>query len=712
MQDVTELCHRQLRANCRLQRPGEAVTENELLHLSVFGHSDRLRRVPAKLLQSRYRSLLAASWLIVVAMGETMAGSVEFLVLGPTEACRDGRQLALSGPRRRALVARLLLDAGRVVTAEGLLVDVWGSEASPASTATLQSHISQLRKVLGGCLETRHAGYALCLDSAVLDAAEFERHIEAATSRLANGDHLSALASLTEALALWRGRAFQEVADQPWARPEAARLDELRARSVEQRLKVLLAAGRHELVAGEAEAAVAEQPLREQRWAIMMLALYRCGRQADALNACRRLRALLAEELGIDPSPPLVALEAAILRQEPALRPPSADFEGTAEKAGRQLSEGRIAAGRRDWEPACQLLVAADRLAPLDAGDLELLGDVAFMAGEQDISIAARQRAHRLWLDAGQPARAAILALLIVGNYYVRNRPAIAAGWYHKGRRLLEDQPEGPAHGVLAFTGALIALAKGEPEAAAAVAVRAQSIGRSSADADTETIGLTLHACALTRLGRSGEAQPMLDEALATASSGVLGPVATGQIFCWSTQALIAIGDYARAAEWVETIEATGIAGIPGDCRVHRAEVLRALGRLAEAETEAAAARSQIQSVDLLHAGIAHYELAMIHLTRGDLARAEQALGHAAACGAAIQPGLALLQLARGEPQQALAMIQAALTSAAHDPLGQVRLLPAAIRIASAAGRADRAAEMAAKLQQLASPPTSAHLPA
>jgi len=664
------------------------------------------------MVQRRFKRLAVSELAGGPDVNRIMADSLEFLILGPTEARGDGRPLALSGPRRRALVARLLLDAGRVVSADTLIADVWGAQASPASLATLHSHISQLRKVLGACLETGHAGYALSLDSAGLDAAQFERLAEAAASRLAGGDHHSALASVVEALALWRGQAFQEVADQPWAQPEAARLEELRARSVEQRLRMLLAAGQHELVTGEAEAAVAEQPLREQRWAIMMLALYRCGRQADALNASRRLRSLLVNELGIDPSPPLVALEEAILRQDLPPGPPTADLGPAAGKAGRDLREGRLAADRRDWASACQLLVTADRLDPLGVGDLELLGDAAFMTGEQDISIAARQRAHHLWLEAGQPARAAVVAFLIVGNYYVRNRPAIAAGWYHKGRRLLEDQPQGPAHGVLAFTGALIALANGEPESAAAAAAEAQRIGRSFADADVEAIGLTLHACALTRLGRIDEAQPMLDEALATASSGILGPVATGQIFCWSTQALVAVGDYARAAEWIESIEATGISGFPGDCRVHRAEVLRALGQVADAEAEAAAARSQIQSVDLLHAGIAHYELAMIHLTRGDLARAEQALGHAAACGAAIQPGLALLQLARGDAQQALEMIEAALASAIHDPVGQIRLLPAAIQIASAARRADSAAEMAAQLQQLASSSKPAHLPA
>jgi DNA-binding SARP family transcriptional activator len=587
----------------------------------------------------------------------TTIGPIEFRVLGPTEAGRDGALIPLGGARRRTLVARLLLEPGQVVPADTLIADVWESKVSPTAAATLQSHISQLRKVLGACLQSRSAGYALCVDSAVMDAAEYERKASTGTSQLYSGAYLSALDTLTEALALWRGRAFQDVADRPWAQPEAARLEELRANGIEQLLQARLQAGQHEQVAADAEAAVAEQPLREQRWATLMLALYRCGRQADALRAYQRLRALLADQLGIDPSPPLAALEAAILRQDRSLDSPMHEARAGAGIAANQLRQGRVAARQRDWRSACELLAAADHLAPLSADDLALLGDVAFMAGNQEASISARQRAHVLWLEGGQTARAAVAALFIVGNYYVRNRPAIAAGWYHKGRRLLHDQPECPAHGVLAYTSALLAMANGQPDAALAAAARAQRIGRFFADADIWAIALTLHGCALARLGRLDEAQPMLDEALATASAGQLGPVATGQIFCWSTQALLAVGDFARVAEWIEAIEASGIAGIPGDCEIHRAEVLRALGRLDDAESEATTALLAIQAVDLLHAGIAYYELAMIHLARGDLRRAERALEHAAACGAVIQPGLALLRQAQGDLLRATAMI-------------------------------------------------------
>ncbi|MER6894312.1 hypothetical protein, partial [Amycolatopsis sp. NPDC000740] len=364
------------------------------------------------------------------------------------------------------------------------------------------------------------------------------------------------------------------------------------------------------------------------------------------------------------------------------------------------LFQGRAAARQREWRNACELLIAADRTAGLGADDLELLGDVAFMAGEQTRSISARQRAHFLWLDAGRPDRAAIAAFLIVGNHYVRNRAAIAAGWYHKGRRLLVGQPEGAAHGVLAFTGALVAMANGRPDASEAEAAEAQRIGRAVADQDIEAVGLTLRGCALARLGRFDEALCLLDEALATASTGRLGPIATGQIFCWSTQALLATGDYARAAEWIEAIEASGIRGIPGDCQIHKAEVLRALGQPDEAETEMIAARSQIQAVDLLHAGIAHYELAMIYLSRGELFRAERALGHAEACGAVVQPGLAMVRLAQGDTRAATAMIDTALAAAAMDPLRRVNLLPAAIQIATATGDDTQATQRTTELER------------
>ena len=631
---------------------------------------------------------------------------IQFQVLGSTEARLVGQPIPLGGARRRALLTRLLLGAGRAVSADTLIEDVWDGHAHPAASATLQSHVSQLRKVLGDVIGWSAAGYVLRLDVADLDAAEFERRYAIGASRLAQGDACAAVTSLREALLLWRGRAMQDVADRQWAQPEAARLEELRRVAADQLLQARLESGEHERVVADAEAAVEEEPLREQRWATIMVALYRSGRQADALRAYHRLRGLLLEELGIDPSPPLAALEAAVLRQDPVLQPSVRDRRPSlgpvTADAGDTLARADRAADARDWPQVCGLLGAADRTAQLGESDLELLGDAAFMAAKQETSIAARQRAHALWLRAGDRPRAAVAALLIVGNHYVRNRAVIAAGWFHRGRRLLEDEPEGPAHGVLAYTAALIYLARGDPGAAVVAASESQRIGARFCQPDIEAVGQTLHACALIRLGPLGEAQAMLDEALAWASSGQLGPIATGQIFCWSTQALLAAADFARAAAWVEAIESSGIGGIPGDCRVHHAEVLRAFGQYDQARDEALAARQEIQAIDLLHAGITHYELGMIHLVRRELDQAERSFRHARACGGQNQPGLALLQFARGDTTGAAASITAALDGQCHDELRRVPLLSAALQIAVAVGHHEEAARYVRELEDIA----------
>jgi DNA-binding SARP family transcriptional activator len=628
---------------------------------------------------------------------------IAFQVLGPTEARQSGLLIPLSGARRRALVTRLLLSAGRAVSAETLLEDVWDGQIPSAASATLQSHVSQLRKVLGDRLQRSATGYVLRLDAAMVDAAEFEVGVASGASRMAAGDAQAAAGSFRDALRLWRGRALQDVADRPWAQPEAERLDELRRVAFEQLLQARLGLGEHEQVVADAEAAVEENPLREQRWATLILALYRCGRQADALRAYERLRNLLCDEFGIDPSPSVSALESAVLRQDPALElsltKVRLDAASASEGASRALARARGAVDERDWYCVYEQLSVADEVTPLGAADLELLGDAAFMVGQQQMSIAARQRAHVMRLHSGDRPRAAVDAFLIVGNHYVRNRPALAAGWFHRGRRFLEDEPEGPAHGVLAFTAALIALAQGEPTAAAIAAADSQRIGGRFNEPDIEAVGQTLHACSLMRLGRLVEGQAMLDETLAWASSGQLGPIAAGQIFCWSTQALLAIADFERAIEWVDAIESSDIGGIPCDCRVHRAQALRALGRYDEAVPEAVAGRTEIEAIDLLHAGIAHYELGMIHLVHHEFEIAERSFRHAQSCGASGQPGLALLEFARGNAIAAVESIRGALEEQCEDELRRVPLLSAAVQIFRGIGDEAETARHVAKLE-------------
>ena len=229
---------------------------------------------------------------------------LEFRVLGPVQAVRDGRELALGGPRRRAVLALLLVAGGRVVPAERLAEELWGESPPPGAAGTLRSHLSRLRTLMApdAALVARGGGYALAAGPDQLDAARFERLAGAGREALEHGEAAAAAGRFREALGLWRGRALADVADvEPLAR-EGARLEELRLVAVEGRIEadveLGLARGGGRRAGGTWWPSIR---LRERLWRLLVLALYRCGRQADALAAYRRARTVLAEELGIEP---------------------------------------------------------------------------------------------------------------------------------------------------------------------------------------------------------------------------------------------------------------------------------------------------------------------------------------------------------------------------------------------------------------------------
>jgi DNA-binding SARP family transcriptional activator len=626
---------------------------------------------------------------------------VTFHLLGPIDARQDGRSLPLSGPRRRALLARLLLARGQLVSVDQLVDDVWDAEPPAAASATLQSHVSQLRKVLGDRLQSRGRGYLLTLSDASLDAVEFEAQADRGVSQLADGDAGAAHVAFSAALALWSGGALEDVSDRPWAGPEAARLEDRRATVVEDDLKALLELGQAAEVVQLAETAVATEPLREQRWAHLIVALYRSGRQADALVAARRLRDLLADELGIDPSPLVADLELAVLNQDPKLLGIPEPTEPLSE-----LAQARAAAAAGRWSDAVRCFDASDRQRPLDPEGLEQLGQVAYMAGRIDLAIRANQRAHAAWLKQGQRGRAVSPAMALVADHFVRNQPAIAMGWFQRGRRLLDGEPSRPAHGVVALTACLIALATGDLDVATASAAEAREVGERFHVPDIEALSVTLQGALLIRRGAKSDGLTLLDEALTFLATDHLEPITASQMFCKSLQALVDVGDLERANQWIDTITARSAedlnAGFPGDCRVHKAEVLCTLGRWDEAEQEARAACSEVQSVDLLHAGIAHAQLGSALLARGDLVAAEAAFARAMACGMSAQPGLALLRLAQADPAAAAASIRGALSDPHLDLAGRGRLLPAAVDIALAVGDQVTAEQASAELQQVA----------
>ena len=232
---------------------------------------------------------------------------MEFGILGPLEV-RDGEALVrVPGAKERALLVDLLVNAGRVVSADRLVEDLWGEDPPGNPANTLQGRVSALRRALGsgsGLLVTSPPGYRLVVDPDRVDAARFERLVAEATA-LDPAERPRAARLLEEALGLWRGPALAEFADRPWAQVEAARLEELRLDAVEARVELGLASGGHAGLVGELEALVAAHPIRERPRGQLMVALYRSGRQADALAVYQQTREVLAEELGIDPSPEL-----------------------------------------------------------------------------------------------------------------------------------------------------------------------------------------------------------------------------------------------------------------------------------------------------------------------------------------------------------------------------------------------------------------------
>ena len=246
----------------------------------------------------------------------------DFRLLGPFEVLEDDRPVDLPKGKPRALLARLLLDAGRVVSAETLVESIWGDPSPPSAPKVLQVYVSQLRKALGpGRIETRAPGYRLRAERDEYDLGRFETLADAAR---ATSDSVRRAQFLAEALALWRGPGLAEFRREPFARPAARRLAELRLGALEARIEAELELGRHERLVAELETLVEEEPLREQLRRQLMVALYRSGRQAEALAVYRAGRRLLVDELGIEPSPELQDLERAILRHDPALAEPEA----------------------------------------------------------------------------------------------------------------------------------------------------------------------------------------------------------------------------------------------------------------------------------------------------------------------------------------------------------------------------------------------------
>ncbi len=301
-------------------------------------------------------------------------------LLGPVSADSGGTELSLGGVKQRAVFALLTLNAGRVVSLDRLVDELWPDEPPSRATLGLQSYVSRLRRVLAAAadadpdvprLVTRPPGWVLNLDPGLVDVAGFEDLL--ARARQASGADAAGL--LREALALWRGEPLADLQSVPFARAEAVRLSELRLAAQESLVEATLAAGDAEAAVVEGGRFVAANPLRERGWRAMALGLYRTGRQSEALAALTRLRRLLADELGLDPAPETVVLEAGILRHDPAL---------TA--ALPQVPVVRVA--------------PADRVRP-EPGD----ADEALLGRDEALAVVARA------VDAARSGRGALLVM-------------------------------------------------------------------------------------------------------------------------------------------------------------------------------------------------------------------------------------------------------------------------------------------------------------
>jgi DNA-binding SARP family transcriptional activator/streptogramin lyase len=243
---------------------------------------------------------------------------VEYRILGPIEVRKDGREIAIGGSKPRALLAVLLLHPNEVVSRERLIDELWDTSPPETATAALQVHVSQLRKALGNdAIVTRAPGYLIRVDDGQLDRGRFEHLVETARDK----DAAEAAEALREALELWRGPPLADV-DDAVARPARGQLEEQRLSALERRIDAELELGRHAELVPELEALVRGSPLREHRRAQLMLALYRSGRQAEALDVYSKGRRQLADELGLEPGEELRRLEKAILDHDPALAPP------------------------------------------------------------------------------------------------------------------------------------------------------------------------------------------------------------------------------------------------------------------------------------------------------------------------------------------------------------------------------------------------------
>ena len=370
------------------------------------------------------------------------------------------------------------------------------------------------------------------------------------------------------------------------------------------------------------------------------------------------------------------------------------------------LEAGRRAATKHAWREAYDLLKTADSEGELSPEDLEAYAEAAWWTGRLEDCISARERAYAGYIDAGAPRRAAVIGIQVAQDYFSKLAHSMGAGWFNRAERLLQQEGDCAEQGWLSMMHAMDALAMDKSDLALEAATRTLEIGTRFGNPDLQAMGLLLEGKAHLQSGRVEEGLALLDEATVASVSGDVGPFMTGIIYCMAISATASLADYDRAGQWTEAskrwCERQSIAGFPGVCRVHRAEIMRLRGSWAEAEQEARRALHELQSFNLEFAAFGFYEVGEIRLRMGDLEEAKDAFRQAHELGREPQPGLALLQLAEGNVRAAAVSIARALDEPTLDKLSRCRLLTPQVTIAIAAGDLETARTAAAEAEQIA----------
>lgn len=379
------------------------------------------------------------------------------------------------------------------------------------------------------------------------------------------------------------------------------------------------------------------------------------------------------------------------------------------------IVSGRDALSRGAWDEAVQAFTAADRQRSLAPDDLRMLADALWWSGRPDEAVEVFERAYTEFERADDHTSAAMVALRLTEMAMRRMAFSVGGGWMAQAERLLASAPESPAHAWLAFVRTADALhGQRDPEAAMRQADEAIAISQRVGAADVRALAQAFKGSAMLLAGQVTEGLALIDEASASATSGEIDLRSACNVYCHTIAACRDLGDYRRAGEWTEQaerfMERRSIHGYPGICRVHRAELKRLRGSWPEAEVEARYACDELERFRLLDGvGMAHYEIGEVRLHLGDLDAAEDAFLRAFEYGRDPQPGMALLQLARGEQKEAASSIARALADVSRpdvpgttDPLIRGRLLPAQVEIALAGGDLDTARSAADEMEAIA----------